>query len=99
MTDLQKSIDTAIKFQLPMARSLKDPHRSRCLFCLAYEYLNLDMEEKAFPLLEEADPEYFKEQLGKDMKTIPNMEEIVTRSLSKLIDMGFVKIEQNHENK
>jgi len=60
--------------------------------CLAYEYLNLDMEEYAFPLLEEADPGYFKDQLKEDMEKIPNMTEIVMRIIEKVIEAGYVKV-------
>jgi hypothetical protein len=92
LSEIQRKIDAAVKQQLPFVLRMPDPDRSRCLFCLAYEYLNLDMEERAFPLLEQADPDYFAAQLKEDMAKIPNMTEMVMRILQKLVDAGYVKI-------
>jgi hypothetical protein len=88
----QKNIKSLVEAQLPTIRTLPDPDRSRCLLCMAYEYFVLDMEEYACSLLQEADPEYFGEQLGKDMKDIEEMSELVLRITDKLVDIGFVII-------
>ena len=77
---------------LPIAMSLPNPDKSRCLLGLAYEYFLMNMEEEAYKLLEQADPDYFGEQLGKDMKEIPNMEEVVMRILDKLMEIGVVVV-------
>jgi hypothetical protein len=92
LTDLQKQVIKAVEFQLPMIRTLPDPDRSKCLMCLAYEYFILDMEERAYPLLEEADPNYFGEQLGKDMAADENIMTIVLTIMDKLVDIGMVKV-------
>lgn len=81
-----------IKKQLPFVLTLPNPDKSRCLLSLAYEYIIMDMEEEGMKLLRQADPEYFKEQLSKDMKDIPNMEIIVLSISSKLIELGIVKV-------
>jgi len=97
LSENQKKIITAVEFQLPMVRTLPDPDRSRCLMCLAYEYFVLDMEELAYPLLEEADAEYFKYQLGKDMEADENITTIVLRIMDKLVDVGAVIIKADDE--
>jgi hypothetical protein len=92
MTELQKQVDSAVRSQLRIVLTLPNPDKSRCLLCLAYEYFIQDMEEDAFNLLSQADPEYFKDQLAKDMKEIENMETIVTSVLQKLIEAGYIKV-------
>jgi len=92
LTDLQKQVDQAVKQQLPFVNTLPNPDKSRCLLCLAYEYFILDMEEEGLKLLEGADPEYFKDQLAKDMKEIDNMEIIVLSVTSRLIEAGYIKV-------
>lgn len=89
LTEDQKYIDEAVKAQLPLVLKLPNPYRSQCLLCLAYEYFILDMEEEAYKLLMKADPEYFKDQLAKDIKEIPNMDIIVKRVAKKLVELGF----------
>lgn len=92
LTQEEQQMVSEIKSLLPTVRLLPDPDRSRSLLCLAYEYFLMDMEEEAYKLLEEADQNYFGEQLGKDMKDITGMTEIVMRILNKLMDIGIVKI-------
>lgn len=87
-----QEVITAIKAQLPIVLRMPDPDKSRCLLALSYEYMIMDMEEEALKLLKQADPEYFKEQLSKDMKDIPNMDIIVMSISSKLIELGIVKV-------
>lgn len=82
-----------IELQFPFVLKLSDPDKSRCLLGLAYEYFLMDMEEKAYELLRQADPNYFKEQLAKDMREIPNMDKIVLRIMGKLIDIGVVVVD------
>jgi len=97
LTEIQQKMVQAVETLLPDIRQLPDPKRSQSLLCMAYEYLILDMEERAYPLLEEADPNYFGEQLGKDMADDPRMMELVMRVMDKLIDIGFVKISAKEE--
>ncbi|HUV84319.1 MAG TPA: hypothetical protein VMV86_01340 [Methanosarcinales archaeon] len=97
LSDIQKQVVRAVEFQLPMVRTLPDPDRSKCLMCLSYEYFILDMEELAYPLLEEADPEYFKDQLAKDMAEDENITTIVLRIMDKLIDVGVVIVKAKDE--
>jgi hypothetical protein len=86
-----------IKTQLPFIMKMPNPDKSRCLLSLAYEYLIMDMEEEAMKLLRQADPEYFKDQLSKDMKEIPNMDIIVMSISSKLIELGIIKVVAKQE--
>jgi hypothetical protein len=92
LTENQKEIIKAVEEMLPSIRKLPDPMRSQSLLCMAYEYFIADMEERAYPLLEEADPNYFSEQLGKDMADDSRMLEIVMRIMDKLVDIGIVKV-------
>lgn len=90
LTELQKQVISAVQMQLRLVVTLPQPDKSRCLLCLAYEYFVLDMEEDAFKLLEMADPEYFKDQLAKDMKEIKDMSTIVMTVMQKLVEGGYV---------
>jgi hypothetical protein len=94
LSDLQKQVVQAIKSQLPMVRALPNPDKSKCLMCLAYEYFMLDMEEEAYKLLSEADPEYFKDQLAKDMDEDSDVALVVSRIIDKLIDIGVVRVKE-----
>jgi len=82
---------------LPEVLQLPEPDRSRCLMGLAYEYFIADLEETAFDILKKADPKYFGEQLGKDMKINPDIKQIVFRISAKLIEMGLVKVVEPEE--
>lgn len=88
----QKAILDEVERQVPIVVGLPEPDRSRCLTCLAYEYMLQDMEEKAFNLLEQCDPNYFKQPMADDMKNDPNMNKIVMTILSKLIEIGYVEV-------
>ena len=92
LSDIQKQVIKAVEFQLSMIRTLPDPDRSKCLMCLAYEFFVLDMEEKGYILLEEADPEYFKDQLRKDMDEDENVTTVVMTILDKLMEIGVVVV-------
>ena len=92
LTPEEQWVVDQIKAQLPIITKLPNPDKSRCLLSLAYEYMLLDMEEDAIKLLKQADPEYFKGQLSKDMKEIPNMDIIVLSISSKLIELGIIKV-------
>lgn len=92
LTDLQKQIIKAVEAQLPLVRTLPNPYKSKCLMCLSYEYLILDMEEKAIPLLKEADPKYFGDQLAEDMKEDPTITLIVMAISAKLEELGIIKV-------
>lgn len=88
----QNAILEEVERQIPLVSGLPEPDRSRCLTCLAYEYMLQDMEEKAFELLEKCDPGYFKEPMANDMQKDPSMNRIVMTILSKLIEIGYVKV-------
>jgi len=90
LSDIQKEVVKLVQSQLPYIKSLPEPDRSRGLLCLAYEYFNLDMEERAFPLINLAQPEYFQEQLAKDVLEVPNMREIVIKVADKLMETGYI---------
>jgi hypothetical protein len=92
LTEKQKQIVEEIKAQLPMVYNLPNPSKSRCLLSLAYEYFLLDMEEEAFKLLKQADPNYFGEQLGKDLEEIPQMTTIILCISSKLMELGLITL-------
>lgn len=94
LTELQQKVDTAVQATLKFSLKLPEPDRSKVLTCLAYEYFNLDMEEKAFKILEKADPEYFKTHMKKDLED-PQMKQIFFSIIGKLIDAGYVKVEEN----
>lgn len=96
LTEEQKQIDVAVQKQLPSVLKLPEPDRSKCLMCLAYEYFNLDMEEKAFTIIQKADPNYFNNQLKEDMKD-PDIQKIVMRILGSLMNAGYVKVESGKE--
>lgn len=83
---------------LPTVLKLSEPVRSRCLMGLAYEYFIADLEETAFDILKKADPNYFGEQLGKDMKEDPRIEQIVFKIASKLMEIGLVKAVEPNES-
>ena len=88
-----------VGIELPKALVLSEPDRSRCLLCLAYEYFNVDMEEEAFKILSQSDPDYFKNgQLGKDMKEIKDMDKIVFAIMGKLLSAGYIKIEEEKKD-
>lgn len=91
LTKEQESIDQAIQDQLSVVLQLSEPDRSKCLTCLAYEYFLLDMEERAFGVLKQADPEYFNTHMIKDLKD-PQMNEIFMTIVSKLIRSGYIKV-------
>lgn len=93
----QEMVDQ-IKAALSLVMNLPDPDKSRCLLSLAYEYFLMEMEEEAYKLLMHADPNYFSAQLKEDMKTIPNMDQIVTRIAGKLIELGVITIKFNGED-
>ena len=90
LTEEQIFIIDEVKAQLPIVLTLSNPDKSRCLLGLSYEYFLMDLEEEAYKLLKQADPAYFGEQLGKDMKEIPNMDIVVFTITSKLIELGLV---------
>lgn len=86
------------KIMLPTVLQMPEPQKSRCLMGLAYEYFIADLEEEAYKILKKADPKYFGEQLGKDMKEDPIIKQIVFRIASKLIEIGLVKaVETDNE--
>jgi hypothetical protein len=91
MTEVQKLVDQAVQAQLPMILKVPEPDRSKALVCLAYEYFILDMEEKAFAILDKADPNYFSEGMKKDLQD-PQMNQIFMTIVAKLIESGYVKV-------
>ena len=95
LTADQSAILLEVERQVPLVSKLPEPDRSRCLTCLAYEYLLQDMEEKSFDLLSQCDPGYFKEPMANDMKRDPSMNRIVMTILSKLIEIGYVSVNEN----
>ena len=98
LTKEQKEVDRLVREQIPRALALPEPDRSKCIMCLAYEYFNQDMEEKAFKLIEKADPNYFKDQLAKDMQD-PQIKEIVFRIMGSLMSAGYIKVKENDGKK
>jgi len=93
LNEEQRKIIEEVERQVPLILKLPEPGRSKCIVCLSYEYLIQDMEEKAFSLLESADPNYFKDPMKKDMEKDPRMAELVMTMLSKIISMGYVDLQ------
>ena len=93
----QQFILQQVESALPQVLKLPEPARSQSLTCLAYEYFLQDMEEKAFTLLEKADPNYFKEPMKKDMESDPRMNKIIMTILAKIIEIGYVEVKTKND--
>jgi len=92
LTDTQKFVHDAVQQQLPFIDELPEPDKSRCLMALSYEYFNVEMEEEGFKLLKISDPDYFKEQLEKDMRADEIIKMIAVSIAEKIIDMGLTTV-------
>lgn len=93
LTELQKDILRQVERATPQVLALPEPNRSKAIVGLAYEYFLQDMEEKAFGLLEQADPNYFKEGKKKDLED-PLMNKIFFTIIGKLIESGYVTVKE-----
>jgi len=99
LTEEQQAIYKIVESHMVFVATMPEPDKSRCLLSLAYEYFILDMEEEAFKLLEQADSGYFQEQLESDVDSIDNMKEIVTTIMSKLIEIGYIRVKLDAEER
>ena len=91
LSEIQELVDAAVQEQLPTILNLKEPSRTKALTCLMYEYLLQDMEEKAFELMDLADPDYFKLHFMNDLKD-PQFKQIFQTMVHKFIELGYIKV-------
>ena len=98
MNDEQKKIAREVQKQVPVAMTMPEPNKSRVLTCLAYEYFLLNMEEEAWKLIRQADPEYYKEGIHKDMAADASMEKIFMTIAAKLIESGYLSIDLKQQS-
>lgn len=90
----KKKIVREVQKQVPLALRMPEPDKSRVLTCLAYEYFLLDLEEEAWKLIRQADPEYYKTEVHKDMENDASMEKIFMTIAAKLIESGYLSLDQ-----
>jgi len=83
--DYEKMLDTVEKMSLD-AKDLG-------YFGIAYEYFLLDMEEEGVRIMEKISVGFFDKPLAAAMKKDKAVVEIAQVMISKLIEIGFIKIE------
>jgi len=90
----QTIVDTCIIYEkmLDDLKTMSLDEKNLGYFGLAYEYFLLDLEEEGTRLLEKMDKDFFDEPLTKAIKKDPKIMEITQIMLTKLMEIGYIKI-------